>query len=165
MPLQVNTSKIICLNLSSLNIEQIFSVSEYYKLSFESLVEMKKENVFKLWCEPKADFAIAASYTDSKDRILWNEAYSSPTSKEYKKVINTPITKVPKVPKTIDSKRNYEFFKSNGYNIYLKSFENKEVEVSVCLDVDTILDKIKIEGIQSLTKKEKEFLDNVSKNM
>ena len=35
--------------------------------------------------------------------------------------------------------------------------------VNVVLDLDTILDKINQSGIGSITKKEKDFLDNLSK--
>lgn len=167
MPLQINTSKIICINLSSLNTDQIFLISEFYKLSFESLMFMKKTNVHKLWCEPNSQFAIAASYTCSKDRIIWHEVYSSPTSKEYKKIINTIVIKVPKLTKTDQVKKNYLFYKSNRYDINIISLEKTMTESneSIELTVDNILDKIKDKGIKSLTKKEKQFLDEASKNM
>lgn len=170
MPLQINTSRVICINLSSLNTEQIFSISEFYKLSFESLMIMKNTNVYKLWCEPNAQFAIAASYTTSKDRIIWHEVYSSPTSKDYKKVISVGTVKVPRLTKTEQVKKNYTFYKSSGYEINISSLEKTIIESNdsnnkVELTVDNILDKIKDKGIQSLTKKEKKFLDEASKNM
>lgn len=180
MPLQVNISKVICINLSSLNTEQVFSICEFYKLSFEALMYMKKTDVHKIWVEPNSEYAVAASYVCSKDKPVWNEVFESPTSKEYKKIISAPVVKVPKLTKTEQAKKNYIYFKSNGYEINIESFEkisskttinkvvtNSELEVTEVLEekleLDSILDKITDFGMSSLTENEKKFLDNLSK--
>jgi hypothetical protein len=182
MSLKVNISKVICINLSSLNTEQVFSICEFYKLSFESLMYMKKTDVHKIWVESNSEFAVAASYVCSKDKPVWNEVFQSPTSKEYKKIFNTPVVKVPKLTKTEQSRKNYIYFKSNGYEINIDSFEkstsqkdisqsdlkvDKVSEVEVVLEenleLDSILDKITDFGMSSLTENEKKFLDNLSK--
>jgi hypothetical protein len=178
MPLQVNISKVICINLSSLNTEQVFSICEFYKLSFEALMYMKSTDVHKIWVEPSSEYAVAASYVCSKDKPVWNEVFESPTSKEYKKIINTPVVKVPKLTKTEQSIKNYIHFKSNGYTINIDSFEKKsskmvenpsksdlkvEKVLEEKLELDVILDKITDLGINSLTKNEKKFLDDLSK--
>jgi hypothetical protein len=85
------------------------------------------------------------------------------------------------VKKTIEMKKTADilFFDSNTLNIfaYVPKFESnivlldefssflmnseKEIEVDAVLDIDTILEKINLSGVSSLSKTEKEFLNTL----
>jgi len=87
------------------------------------------------------------------------------------------------VKKTIEMKKTADilFFDSKTLNIfaYVPKFESnivlldefssflmnseKEIEVDAILDIDIILEKISKKGVNSLNKKEKEFLEAESK--
>ena len=87
--------------------------------------------------------------------------------------------KTPKMPKTEQSINNYKVFLEEGYDIRTPSmdsklvyfeakreearqgkFEEVKIELPVVLETDAILDKIGKYGIDSLSKEERNFLDN-----
>jgi hypothetical protein len=117
--------------------------------------------------------------------------FSPVTKKIYDRLKNMKPVKVPKVPKTERSINTYLRLLEKGYDIRMPSFdryieylknnqvdnsnqveeesdnvdeivtESKKSKKEIILEVDTILDKISKSGIDSLTKEEKDFLDNL----
>jgi hypothetical protein len=108
------------------------------------------------------------------------------TKKEHDRVTKMKPIVIPKVSKNDDTLNSYLFYLEKGYDIKMPSLDRKiehirnnqerntEVEQTkvvtevksktkkqVTLEIDTILDKINESGIESLTKEEKEFLDNL----
>lgn len=108
------------------------------------------------------------------------------TKKEHDRVTKMKPIVIPKVSKNDDTLNSYLFYIEKGYDIKMPSLDRKiehirnnqekntEVEQTkvvtkakfktkkqVTLEIDTILDKINESGIESLTKEEKEFLDNL----
>ena len=108
------------------------------------------------------------------------------TKKEHDRVTKMKPIVVPKVSKNDDTLNSYLFYLEKGYDIKMPSLDRKiehirnnqekntEIEQTkvvtevisktkkqVSLEIDTILDKINESGIESLTKEEKEFLDNL----
>jgi hypothetical protein len=108
------------------------------------------------------------------------------TKKEHDRVTKMKPIVIPKVSKNDDTLNSYLFYLEKGYDIKMPSLDRKiehirnnqekntEIEQTkvvtevisktkkqVSLEIDTILDKINESGIESLTKEEKEFLDNL----
>jgi hypothetical protein len=158
--------RVICISLKSHNQQQLFSIAEKYLISFESLVQIKEEGYLKIWVESNGDFAIAVSHESDPGRMVIKENYNPLTKKDYEFLKNLKPVKVPKMPKNQSAKVNYKEFLKEGFNIKTKSMDVSTglvKNVNVVLDLDTILDKINQSGIGSITKKEKDFLDNLSK--
>jgi hypothetical protein len=123
--------------------------------------------------------------------LLDKEFYFFPEVCPVTKKVHDRVTKmkpivIPKVSKNDDTLNSYLFYLEKGYDIKMPSLDRKiehirnnqekntEVEQTkvvtkaksktkkqVTLEIDTILDKINESGIESLTKEEKEFLDNL----
>jgi hypothetical protein len=108
------------------------------------------------------------------------------TKKEHDRVTKMKPIVIPKVSKNDDTLNSYLFYLEKGYDIKMPSLDRKiehirnnqekntEVEQTkvvtevksktkkqVTLEIDTILDKINESGIESLSKQEKDFLDNL----
>lgn len=120
--------------------------------------------------------------------MICNE-FSPVTKKVYDRLKNMKPVRVPKVPKTERSLNAYLHYLDEGYDIKMPSLDRKVeylrnkltkdkeiepvktdiIEVSkktkkeTTLEIDTILDKINEGGIKSLSKGEKDFLDNLYK--
>lgn len=159
-------SRVICISLKSHNQQQLFSIAEHYRISFEGLVKIKNEGCTKLWIESSGQWAIAVVHETTPDKMVIKENFNPLTKKDYDFLKSLKPVKVPKMPKNKNAKINYKEFLKEGFDIKTKSMDVTTgliKEVNIVLDLDTILDKISELGISSLTKKEKNFLDNLSK--
>ena len=160
--------RLICISLKSHNEQQLFSISEYYSISFEVLVEMKADGFTKIWVESGGRFVIACIHKDYPDWFIVKDNYDPMSEQDTDFLKKIKQVKVPKMPKNERAKTNYNAFLNEGFNIRTESMERpktrkkKTVEV---LEVDAILDKIGQYGPESLTPNEKEFLNNYSKNL
>lgn len=163
MSLKFDIKKVICINIKSLNEQQIFSISENYFLSFEALVAIKKEGFEKIWVEISGDYLIAFSTDEYNFTVAEN--FCPITKKERDSLLKLKPVKTPRIPKSDNCLKNYQFYLNKGYKIQTKSLDEKLIEIhtSKYFDVDTILDKISVSGIKSLTKAELKFLDEQSK--
>lgn len=190
-----NIDKVVCLNLKTMDLKQIFSISETYSWDFEVLLNDKKTGSNKLYVETTTGEVIGmeeqlmCKYTNKlhDPQFMVFSKFSPVTKKIYDRLKNMQPVKVPKVPKTERSLNTYLYLLEKGYDIrmvsfdrYIESLRNKQSEseksnvtdvkvkvkesqkeTKVTLDLDTILDKINEVGIESITKEEKEFLDNL----
>jgi len=163
MALKFDIKKVICINIGSLNEQQLFSISENYFLGFEALVTIKKEGFDKIWVEINGDYLIAFMFDDEDFTVAEN--FCPITKKERDSLLKLKPVKTPRIPKNENCLKNYEYYLSKGYNIKTKSLDEKLTEMTETkvFDVDTILDKISFSGIKSLTKSELKFLDEQSK--
>jgi hypothetical protein len=164
--MRINFNKIICINLETINAQQLFSICETYKFGFEELYRRKNEKkVSKYWI---AEDGSIVAFIISGFFIIGSDFESVYIEDKEKLKAMKPI-KTPKMPKTDAALNNYKAFLSEGYDIRSKSMDSKlnwlenqsiKEKLPVILEVDAILDKISKHSISSITKEEKEFLDN-----
>lgn len=171
--MKIDFDKIICINLTSVNAQQLFAICETYFIGFEALYKMKTEmGVSKYWF-------------DENDVIGYEIDGVLHLDKDFDdvgKLKNIKQIRIPKTPKTEQAVNNYKAFLEEGYDIRTPSMDKKvkyfeslyeklkndayeievetKIELPVILEVDVILEKIFKYGIDSLTNDEKIFLDN-----
>lgn len=151
MSLSFNINKVICISLKSHNEQQLKAISETYLLSFESLLELKNKDVIKIWVETGGDWVIAAIDKAYPDDIYICEKYCPMTKKEYKSITKIKPIKTPKLSKKLKSQ---SALNENKSQVIVNSSTKTK------LTVDSILDKINLSGLDSLTKEELNFLKN-----
>lgn len=180
--MKINFDKIICLNLESVNAQQLFAICETYLIGFEELYRRKTETkVSKYWV---MNSDIVAYVIDGFFFMSTNFKDASKEDQERLKKI-VPI-KTPKMPKTEQALLNYKAFLAEGYDIRTPAMDSKlkfleakiediknnvkvveevevvetKIELPVVLEVDAILEKIFKYGMSSITAEEKDLLDN-----
>jgi hypothetical protein len=171
--MRINFNKIICINIASLNAQQLFAICETYLIGFEELYKRKTETkVSMYWVKDKdiVAYVIGGFFFMSTD-------YKTVSLEDQERLKKMPPIKTPKMPKTEQAVNNYKAFLEEGYDIRTPSmdsklafFEEKRKEARVAIEVranlpvvletDAILDKIGKYGISSITEEEREFLDN-----
>lgn len=165
--MKINFDKIICINLKSLNAQQLFAICETYRIGFESLYRDKQEGCTMIWLTEDCD-AIAGVYNEVFSIF---EKFNPLTKREYDRIKKIKPIKTPKMPKSDAALNNYRAFLSEGYDIGTKSMDSKianrssykessEIDIDEVFEIDALLDKIGKYGIGSITEKEKRFLDN-----
>jgi hypothetical protein len=160
----MNTKNIICVDLRKFNYEQLTKVSEFIGILDGSLQSAKKEGFIKSFFDTEKRSFIGVIHKDinrcsrSYKGLLLTEEYTSLSKKEKDILIKMDGTKIELKKSTpqkeVDSKPEKESDK-----VVLVS------DLEEILDIDLILEKIHSCGIKSLTKKEKEYLDNESKKL
>ena len=165
MALKFDIKKVICINIKSLNEQQLFSISENYFLGFEALVAIKKEGFDKIWVEIGGDYLIAFCSDEDDFTVAYN--FCPITKKDKESLLKLKPVKTPRIPRNENCLKNYQYYLEKGYDIKTKSIDEKlfEMTESNGFDVDKILDKISTSGIKSLTKSELKFLDEQSKKI
>lgn len=165
--MKINFDKIICINLKSLNAQQLFAICETYRIGFEVLFQSKREGYTMVWIT-EDPIAIAYVYNEV---FSINEKFNPLTKKEYDRIKKIKPIKTPKMPKSDAALNNYKAFLAEGYDIGTKSMDSKiasrvsykessEIAIDEVFEIDALLDKIGKYGISSITEKEKRFLDN-----
>lgn len=169
--MRINFDKIICINLESVNTQQLFAICETYLIGFEEMYRRKTETkVSMYWMN---DEKIVAFIIDGF--FFMGSDFKSVSKEDQERLKKIKAIKTPKMPKTEQALRNYKAFLEEGYDIRTPSMDSKlrffesrieeytkeeKIEIPVVLEVDTILDKIGKFGIDSITAEEKNFLDN-----
>ena len=171
--MRINFNKIICINIASMNAQQLFAICETYLIGFEELYKRKTETkVSMYWVKDKdiVAYVIGGFFFMSTD-------YKTVSLEDQERLKKMSPIKTPKMPKTEQAVNNYKAFLEEGYDIRTPSmdsklafFEEKRKEARVAIEVranlpvvletDAILDKIGKYGISSITEEEREFLDN-----
>ena len=175
-PLKFKIQNVFCIPLKSMNEQQLFAVSESYTIAFDILVELKNSSFDRIWLEKGGVYMIAYEI-DGEFSI--NAMYCPITKKDRDSILKVKSIKSPKMPKDERSVGAYKYYLSKGFDVKTKSLDRKseyfenielvevvkeEITEDVILDIDVILDKITRLGITSLSKEEKDFLDNKSKD-
>jgi hypothetical protein len=175
--MKINIDEIICINLKSLNVQQLFAICETYFIGFESLYETKIEGEVSLYWINHHDKNPIAFLMDGE--FVINSRFPNINKEDQEKLKALKPLKTPKMPKTASALNNYKAFLAEGYDIRTPSMDSKlaaieaakqrEIEIEilkeslpVVFEVDAILEKISEYGISSITKEEKEFLDKQS---
>jgi hypothetical protein len=172
--MRINFNKIICINLDSVNAQQLFAICETYFIGFEELYRRKTETKVSMYWMTESKvvaFVIGGFFRMGSDF----ESVSLEDQERLKKI--KPV-KTPKMPKTEQAVKNYKAFLDEGYDIRTPSMDSKlefferdreeiiepvdvKIKLPVVLETDAILDKIVKYGIDSITIEEKNFLDNI----
>lgn len=169
MSQKFDKDRVICISLKSHNQQQLFSIAEKYLISFEAICEMKNDGFTKIWVESGGRYVIACQHKSYPDDLIIKDNFNPLSKKDHDFLKQLRPVKVPKMPKNQIAKNNYKAFLNEGYDIKTPSMEKTKSEsvnrVTENLDLDSILDKIGQCGVNSLTKNEKLFLDNLSKSL
>lgn len=159
-----NIDKVVCLNLKTMDLKQIFSISETYSWDFEVLLNDKKTGSNKLYVESNTGEVIGmeeqlwCKYTNKfhDPRFMVFNNFSPVTKKIYDRLKNMQPVKIPKVPKTERSLNTYLYLLEKGYDIrmvsfdrYIESLRNKQSENNDVLITED-LSKLRKSEIESL---------------
>ena len=171
--MRINFNKIICINLDSVNAQQLFAICETYLIGFEELYRRKTETKVSMYWMNESKvvaFVIGGFFRMGSD-------FESVSLEDQERLKRIKPVKTPKMPKTEQSVKNYKAFLEEGYDIRTPSMDSKlefferdreeiieplevSIELPAVLEIDAILDKIGRYGIESITVEEKNFLDN-----
>ena len=159
-----NIDKVICINLKTMDLRQIFSIAETYSWGFEVLVSDKNTGSNKLYIESDTGEVIGmeeqlmCKYTNKlhDPQFMVFNKFSPVSKKIYDRLKNMQPVKVPKVPKTERSINAYLYFLEKGYDIrmvsfdrYIESLRNKQSEDNEVLITED-LSKLRRKDLQSL---------------
>jgi hypothetical protein len=159
-----NIDKVVCLNLKTMDLKQIFSISETYSWDFEVLLNDKNTGSNKLYVESDTGEVIGmeeqlwCKHTNKfhDPQFMVFSKFSPVTKKIYDRLKNMKPVKVPKVPKTERSLNTYLYLLEKGYDIrmvsfdrYIESLRNNQSEDSDVLITED-LSKLRQSQIESL---------------
>jgi hypothetical protein len=162
----MNTKNIICVDLRKFNYDQLTKVSEFIGILDGSLQSAKKEGFIKSFFDTEKRSFIGVIHKDinrcsrSYKGLLLTEEYTSISKKEKDILIKMDGTKI-ELKKSTPQKE----IKSDTKKVDVVSDELLISDLEEILDIDLILEKIHSCGINSLTRKEKEYLDEESKKL
>ena len=160
-----NIDKVICINLKTMDLRQIFSIAETYSWGFEVLVSDKNTGSNKLYIATDTGEVIGmeeqlwCKYTNKfhDPQFMVFNNFSPVTKKIYDRLKNMKQVKVPKVPKNERSINAYLYFLEKGYDIRMPSFDryieylrNKQKEDNNDVLVTEDLSKLRKIDLQSL---------------
>ena len=163
----INWKTTICIEVSKYNEAQLFVIGEQLNIQEGFLKLLKDEGSVRVYWDMTKPYVIGSikrkelhnAFTKSLYKGLYlNHNYASLTKKDKDKLLKLE-------PYQFKTKKN----NTKPWNIsgtYTEVSSNDEVEVvenvsvEEILEIDAILDKILEYGISSLTKNEKDFLDN-----
>lgn len=137
-----NFDNIKCIDLTAYNYEKLVEIGTALKIANPSLLaENKRIGIGKIWFDTKNDNAVIAYTVKGDNEILIADNFIA------------DITKIKPVDVIVKEKEQ-------SVVSLVESVINSPRKLKVVLDVDAILDKIGQYGIDSITKEEKDFLDN-----
>lgn len=153
----MNWSNIICIEIKKYNNQQLDVICEQLNLQPGVLKEFKESGSTRLYWEKDKPYVIGGlKKEDLREKfskplykgLYLNTNYSHLTQKEKDKLLKIK-------PTEFQTKKNSKI---------LNVVEQKKEKSQLVLDLDSILDKISEFGMNSLTKIEKKFLDDLSKS-
>lgn len=148
--MELKLTNTVCLDLRTLNGKSLDRVAESINTSFQQLEEFKKSGIAKIWIDLSTRYIVAIQNKKQDINILPD--YCPLSKRQVKSLLNmTPIS--------------YSQVKKERHENLLRLKTTQEVSIDYevkKLDIDTILDKILSEGLQSLTEEELEFLKKFS---
>lgn len=168
--LKMNTKNIICVDLRKFNYDQLTKVSEFIGILDGSLQSAKKEGFIKSFFDSEKRSFIGVIHKDinrcsrTYKGLFLTEEYTSLTKKEKDTLINMSGTNI-EFKKSTPQKEIKSDTKKVDVVLDEVSDELLISDLEEILDVDLILEKIHSCGINSLTRKEKEYLDEESKKL
>ncbi len=153
--MKFDINNVICIKLKSLDTTQLFSVCVEYNLSFD-LIMGYKENRDCVWLENKnnSHFSIAVSSNDVIKFLYKNDEYLGGLTKEELKRFNSikPV-KTPKIKVNENTIAKYKELLDKGFNLKIEKLDKAiNTKEENGMDVNDILDKINVSGIESISK-------------
>jgi hypothetical protein len=139
-----NFDNIKCIDLTVYNYEKLEEIGVALKIANPSLLAQNKRiGIGKIWFDTKNNNAVIAYTIKGSNEVLIADNFIA------------DITEIKPVDVIVKEKEQ------NVANLVESVINSpRKVKLEVIFDVDTILDKIGQYGINSITKEEKDFLDN-----
>ena len=160
----LNWNEIVCIDLRSYNDESLAMIEEFFSIGNSVFVKNKKIGINKIYFIPNGE---AIAYEAKK-------GYESKIDGDWYKGVSTTIPLSRRELKKLSEIKPLDFYKlRKELNKVARSAENSVREVEVqdevevkteveeVLELNPILEKISKFGVNSLTKREKDFLDNL----
>jgi hypothetical protein len=157
--MNIKYSDIILIDFRLYDEKQLSVIADIISSEESGIIEMKRSGVIKLWFVKDSPVNIG---------IMTKESIGVTNSVTYKGlgiVCDFPLTKKDKdfllkmKPTVFDTKVKKSVVKES---IVEKLVDIEVVKLPIVLEVDVILDKISQFGINSITKEERDFLDNLN---
>lgn len=148
--IEVDLSKIIRIRLT-LDAKSLTKIAEQYGINPEFLISLKQDDLKYIWIQLGEEVCVCESFTDNPEDVNFNERYLPMTLKQKKAILAKECEKTPKSKAKVEKVQEV-----------VESVDEDEEVIEY--NLDDILDKISATGMQSLTKGEKEFLNNISKS-
>ena len=153
----LNWDEIICIDLRSYNDESLAMIEEFFGIANSGFIDNKKIGINKIYFIPNGGEAIGYEVKKGFENKIDGDWY---------KGISTTIPLSRRELKKLSEIKPLDFYKLRKAlnKAAIKDVETIELvsETEVELELDTILEKISKFGITSLTKIEKDFLDNIN---
>lgn len=153
----LNWDEIICIDLRSYNDESLAMIEEFFGIANSGFIDNKKIGINKIYFIPNGGEAIGYEVKKGFENKIDGDWY---------KGISTTIPLSRRELKKLVEIKPLDFYKlrKDLNKAAIKDIETIELvsETEVELELDTILEKISKFGITSLTKIEKDFLDNIN---
>ena len=152
----LNWNEIVCIDLRSYNDESLAMIEEFFGIANSGFIDNKKIGINKIYFIPNGGEAIGYEVKKGFENKIDGDWY---------KGISTTIPLSRRELKKLSEIKPLDFYKLRKElnKAAIKDIEKIELvsETEVELELDTILEKISKSGITSLTKIEKDFLDNI----
>ena len=153
----LNWNEIVCIDLRSYNDESLAMIEEFFGIANSGFIDNKKIGINKIYFIPNGGEAIGYEVKKGFENKIDGDWY---------KGISTTIPLSRRELKKLSEIKPLDFYKlrKDLNKAAIKDIETIELvsETEVELELDTILEKISKFGITSLTKIEKDFLDNIN---
>ena len=146
--LQFENDKVVLISLK-MSDEHLAVYSNKFGISLNDLISYRGE-AKSLYLNLDSDHIIG--YKDKNDKMVYSTVYKQFIQQNFKETFLYSLKPLgtPKLPKVIK-------------RVLVESMVDIEVvQLTVVLELDAILDKIGKYGINSITKEEKDFLDNLN---
>ena len=146
--LQFENDKVVLISLN-MSDEHLAVYSNKFGISLNDLISYRGE-AKSLYLNLDSDHIIG--YKDKNDKMVYSTVYKQFIQQNFKETFLYSLKPLgtPKLPKVIK-------------RVLVESMVDIEVvQLTVVLELDAILDKIGKYGINSITKEEKDFLDNLN---
>ena len=117
----LDLNKVICINLKSVNNEQLFAICEEYNLNFKKQLEYKKNDIIKIWII--IDGSDRYSLIREEQKVF--DVDPSLTIEQREAIKKIKPIKTPKIKKTPETLRLYKLFVEQGYDLYIPSLDQK----------------------------------------
>ena len=152
----LNWNEIVCIDLRSYNDESLAMIEEFFGIANSGFIDNKKIGINKIYFIPNGGEAIGYEV---------KKGFENKINGDWYKGISTTIPLSRRELKKLSEIKPLDFYKLRKElnKAAIKDIETIELvsETEVELELDTILEKISKYGITSLTKIEKDFLDNI----
>ena len=115
----LNLDNVICINLKSVNLNQLFAICEEYNLDFVKQVADKKTIDIKYIFLNDVRLTLI---TETVNSFVYNFRL---TDSQIESIMKIKPVKTPKIRKTAETLRLYKLYVEQGYDLYIPSLDQK----------------------------------------